>query len=261
MRMTHNTILITGGGSGIGRGLAEAFHKLDNQVVIAGRDQKKLDEVATANPGMRSLTVDMANTNSVLSFAAKITSEFPSLNVAILNAGIKRSENILNQKKPLSEVDETIATNLAGPIHLIADLLPALQKQPQAAIMTVSSGLAFVPVAIWPTYCATKAAIHSYTQSLRYQLKDTSIQVIELIPPYMQTNLGGPRQANDPHAMPPDTYIAEVMEILKNHPDTTEITVKSVYPLRFAADNGRAKYEGTFKSRNDAQMAAVRWWH
>jgi uncharacterized oxidoreductase len=119
-------------------------------------------------------------------------------------------------------------------------LLPTLQKQPQAAIMTVSSGLAFVPVAIWPTYCATKAAIHSYTQSLRYQLKDTSIQVIELIPPYVQTKLGGPRQASDPQAMPPDDYIAEVMDILKNQPDATEITVKSVYPLRFAADNGQA---------------------
>ncbi len=257
MRMTNNTILITGGGSGIGRGLAEAFHKLGNQVVIAGRDQKKLDEVTTANPGMRSLTVDMANTDSVLSFAAKITSEFPSLDVAILNAGIKRSEDILNQKEPLSDVDATIATNLTGPIHLIADLLPTLRKQPQAAIMTVSSGLAFVPVAIWPTYCATKAAIHSYTQSLRYQLKDTSIQVIELIPPYVQTNLGGPRQANDPQAMPPDDYIAEVMDILKNQPDATEITVKSVYPLRFAADNGQAKYEETFKGRNDAEMAAV----
>jgi uncharacterized oxidoreductase len=257
MRMADNTILITGGGSGIGRGLAEAFHKLGNQVVIAGRDQKKLDEVTTANPGMRSLTVDMANTDSVLSFAAKITSEFPSLNVAILNAGIKRSENILNQKEPLSDVDATIATNLTGPIHLIADLLPTLQKQPHAAIMTVSSGLAFVPVAIWPTYCATKAAIHSYTQSLRYQLKDASIQVIELIPPYVQTNLGGPRQASDPQAMPPDDYIAEVMDILKNQPDATEITVKSVYPLRFAADNGQAKYEETFKGRNDAEMAAV----
>jgi uncharacterized oxidoreductase len=118
--------------------------------------------------------------------------------------------------------------------------------------------LAFVPVAIWPTYCATKAAIHSYTQSLRYQLKDTSIQVIELIPPYVQTNLGGPRQASDPQAMPPNDYIAEVMDILKDQPDAMEITVKSVYPLRFAADNGQEKYEETFKGRNDAEMAAVR---
>jgi NAD(P)-dependent dehydrogenase (short-subunit alcohol dehydrogenase family) len=139
MRMTNNTILITGGGSGIGRGLAEAFHKLDNQVVIAGRDQKKLDEVTTANPGMRSLTVDMANTDSVLSFAAKITFEFPSLDVVILNAGIKRPENILNRKEPLSDVDATIAT---GPIHLVADLLPTLRKQSHTAMMTVSSGLA-----------------------------------------------------------------------------------------------------------------------
>jgi uncharacterized oxidoreductase len=252
MRMTNNTILITGGGSGIGRGLAEAFHKLDNQVVIAGRHQKKLDEVTTANPGMRSLTVDMANSDSVLSFAAEITSEFPSLDVAILNAGIKRSENILNQKETLSDVDATIATNLTGPIHLIADLLPTLRKHSHAAIMTVSSGLAFVPVALWPTYCASKAANHSYTQSLRYQLKDTSIRVIELIPPYVQTNLGGPLQASDPQAMLPDDYIAQVMEILKNQPDAKEITLKSVYPLRFAADNGQAKYEETFKGRNDA---------
>jgi uncharacterized oxidoreductase len=180
MRMTNNTILITGGGSGIGRGLAEAFHKLDNQVVIAGRDQKKLDEVTTANPGMRSLTVDMANTDSVLSFAAKITSEFPSLDVVILNARIKRPENILNQKEPLSDVDVTIATNLTGPIHLVADLLPTLRKQSHTAIITVSSGLAFVPVPIWPTYCATKSGnplIHSVAALSTERYVDTGDRV------------------------------------------------------------------------------------
>ncbi len=122
--------------------------------------------------------------------------------------------------------------------------------------MTVSSGLAFVPRAGTPTYCATKAAIHSYTQSLRYQLKDTPVQVLELIPPYVQTTLLGEHQASDPRAMPLEEYITEVMEIIKTQPDETEISVKRVYPLRYAADGGREKYEQTFKGYNDAASKA-----
>jgi uncharacterized oxidoreductase len=143
-------------------------------------------------------------------------------------------------------------TNLLGPIRLTAALLPLMQKQPRATIMNVSSGLAFVPLALTPTYCATKAAIHSYTQSLRYQLKDTAVEVLELIPPYVATKLMGDHQAEDPRAMPLDEFISEVMEILKTKPDVTEISVRKVYPLRFADGGNPAKYEQVFQGLNAA---------
>jgi len=202
MKMTGNTILMTGGGSGIGRGIAEAFHKLGNQVIISGRTQKKLDEVTSANLGMKSLTLDIANAESIQSFSAQVTQEYSKLNVLINMAGVMKNENLQDPSAAVSIAEDTVATNLLGPIRLTAALLPLLQKQPEAVIMTVTSGLAYVPLFMTPTYCATKAAIHSYTQSLRYQLKDTSVEVIELVPPYVQTELMGERQASDPNAMP-----------------------------------------------------------
>jgi uncharacterized oxidoreductase len=251
MKTTDNTILITGGGSGIGRGLAEAFHRLGNQVIIAGRGQKTLDETTAANSGMKSLTLDVSDPKSIQSFAAQLTKDYPSLNVLINNAGMMRPENLLEQPADLSDHEKTITTNLLGPIRLMAALLPLLRKQPHATIMNVSSGLAFVPLAMTPTYCATKAAIHSYTQSLRYQLKATNIEVIELIPPYVQTTLTGDQQAKDPNAMPLNEFVDEVMGILKSQPDAKEVCVKRVYPLRFSAEHGQQKYEQFFKQFND----------
>jgi uncharacterized oxidoreductase len=182
MQIKGNTILITGGGSGIGRALAEAFHTEGNQVIIAGRRQKLLDETTAANPGRKVAVLDIENGNAIRSFAEQLKSDYPSLNVVVHNAGIMRPENLQNGE--VADAEATVITNLLGLIRLTAALLPPLVKQPQAAIMTVSSGLAFVPMAMTPTYCATKAAIHSYTQSLRYQLRNTSVQVLELIPPY-----------------------------------------------------------------------------
>src|ERR1700675_1451712 len=202
MKTNDNTILITGGGSGIGRGLAEAFHRLGNQVIIAGRGQKTLHETAAATPGMKSVTLDVSDPKSIQSFAAQAMKDYPSLNVLINMAGIMQPENLLEKPDDLSTAEKTITTNLLGPIRLTAALLPSLRKQPRATIMNVSSGLAFVPLAMTPTYCATKAAIHSYTQSLRYQLKSTKVEVVELIPPYVQTTLMGGQMAEDPRAMP-----------------------------------------------------------
>jgi uncharacterized oxidoreductase len=251
MNLSGNTILITGGGSGIGRGLAEALHALGNQVVIAGRRKKALEETTAANPGMKSLTLDIESPSAIREFAAQIAADYPALNVLINNAGIMRPENLLAQQADLADAEATVTTNLLGPIRLTAALLPHLQRQPHSTIVNVSSGLAFVPLSLTPTYCATKAAIHSYTQSLRYQLRSTSIEVLELIPPYVQTHLMD--GAEDPRAMPLDKYLAEVMEILKTEPTPPEICVENVKPLRFSAESGRfdAIFQGLNAARTD----------
>lgn len=252
MQITGNTILITGGGSGIGRGLAEAFHALGNQVIIAGRRQQALDETTAANPGMKSLTLNIEDPSGIRSFAAKAAADYPTLNVLINNAGIMRPENLLAEQTDLADAEATITTNLLGPMRLTAALLPHLQKQPHSTVMTVSSGLAFVPLALTPTYCATKAAIHSYSLSLRYQLRATKTEVLELIPPYVGTSLMGDASA-DPRAMPLDKFIAEVMDILKTQPGATEICVKTVDPLRYAVESG--KFDATFQGLNKAMAA------
>lgn len=253
MQISGNTILITGGGSGIGRGLAEAFHANGNQVIIAGRRKQLLDETIKANPGMKSAILDIGSADSIRTFAEKLKVDFPALNALIHNAGIMTLESVKNLD--VADADAIITTNLLGPIRLTAALLPQLLKQPRSAIMTVSSGLAFVPLAMTPTYCATKAAIHSWTQSLRYQLNDTSVQVLELIPPYVQTELMGPQMASDPAAMPLKDFIAETMNIIKTSPDATEICVERVKPLRFAEASGG--YDAFFKQFNDSLAAAA----
>jgi uncharacterized oxidoreductase len=253
MKTTGNTILITGGGSGIGRGLAEAFHALGNHVIIAGRRKQALDETTAANPGMTSLPLDIEDPANVRSFAVQVAAQYPALNVLINNAGIMGIENLAHQND-LAVAESTIAINLLGPIRLTAALLPLLQKQPRSTIMNLSSGLAFVPMAPTPTYCATKAAIHSYTQSLRYQLQGSTTEVIELIPPYVATDLMGGTSASDPRAMPLGEFISEVMEILKTQPTATEICVERVKPLRFAAESGH--YDSVFRGLNEAMASA-----
>jgi uncharacterized oxidoreductase len=253
MNLTGNTILVTGGGSGIGRALAEAFYALGNQVVIAGRRQRALDETTAANPGMKSLVLDIENPAAIRAFATQITDDFPSLNVLFNNAGIMRPERLLAQQPDLADAEATIATNLLGPIRLTAALLPHLQKQPHSAIINVSSGLAFLPLTLTPTYCATKAAIHSYTLSLRYQLRTTTTEVIELIPPYVQTHLMD--GAEDPRAMPLAAYIAEAMQIFKTQPTPAEICVENVKPLRFSAENG--KFDFIFQALNAARADSL----
>jgi uncharacterized oxidoreductase len=254
MQLTGNTILITGGGSGIGRGLAEAFQALGNTVIIAGRRQKALDATTAANPGMRSVQLDIDNAEAIRAFGAEMAKEYPALNVVIHNAGIMRPENLLTQPEDLADAEAIITTNLLGPIRLTAALLPQLKKQPAATIMTVTSGLAYLPMAMTPTYCATKAAIHSYSLTLRYQLKGTKVEVLELVPPYVQTELMGDAQASDPRAMPLKDYIAETMKILKEQPDATEICVERVYPLRYAEKNG--DFDKAFQGFNNALAAA-----
>jgi uncharacterized oxidoreductase len=238
MQLTANTILITGGGSGIGRALAEAFYARGNHVIIAGRRQSALDEVVAANPGMAALPLDIESPAAIKSFAAAAIEKFPALNVVINNAGIMRQENLRAETIDLDTAEATITTNLLGPIRLTAALLPHLQRQPHSAIVTVSSGLAFVPRADTPTYCATKAAIHSYSLSLRHQLEGSATEILEIIPPYVQTQLMGDRQASDPAAMPLADFIAEVMALLEHPPASGEIVVERCKPLRNAEKNG-----------------------
>ncbi len=247
MKISGNTILVTGGGSGIGRALAESFHARGNKVIIAGRRQAALDEVTRANPGMASLTLDIENADALRDFTSRLTAQHPALNVVVHNAGIMRPEKLLASDFDLADAEATVATNLLGPIRLTAALLPHLKRQPAAAIISVSSGLAFIPLASFPTYCATKAAVHSYTESLRYQLKDTPVEVLEIAPPYVQTELTGAHQAADPNAMPLKEYITETMQLLSATPTPPEILVERVKPLRFAA---KGDYAGFFNTLN-----------
>ena len=238
MQVTGNTILITGGGTGIGRALAEGFHALGNQVIISGRRAEVLQEVTAANPGMAWATMDAGDAAGIRAFADKLIADHPNLNAVINNAGIMKNEDIATAPDYLDIAEETITTNLLAPIRLTAALLPHFLKQPRAAVLTVSSGLAFVPMVATPTYGATKSAIHAYSMAIREQLKDTSVEVIEIIPPYVQTTLQGDHQATDERAMPLEAYISEVMDILTNQPDATEVVVERCKPLRFAAQNG-----------------------
>jgi uncharacterized oxidoreductase len=231
MSFTGNTVLITGGTSGIGRALAEVLQKKGNNVIIAGRRKNLLDEVTKANPGMWAAELDMDNAADIAAQAEAITKRFPALNAVINNAGIMRPEDVKTGE--LGRAEAIITTNLLGPIRLTAALMPHLLQQPKAAIFTVSSGLAFVPLALFPTYCATKAAIHSYSMSLRYQLRETNIRVREIIPPWVATELMG-ETPTDPRAMPLDEFIAETVELIDD--DTVdEIAVQRVLPLRNAA--------------------------
>lgn len=253
MKISGNTVLITGGASGIGLALAEEFRKLDNQVLIAGRSKDKLKKVEDL--GFKTFQVDMTDSLSILALAKKALQDFPDLNVVIQNAGIMKSEDLVTGGNALIQ-EETIATSLLGPMRLTEALIPHFIKQKSATVMTVTSGLAFLPLNLNPTYCATKAAIHSYTESLRYQLRKTSVNVIELAPPYVQTHLTGDYQASDPHAMPLKDFIAEVMQILKDNSASKELLVKRVEPLRFASDSGREKYDAFYSQFNDAMTAA-----
>ena len=253
MQLTGNTILITGGGSGIGRGLAEEFHKRGNTVIIAGRRENVLDDVAKANPGMKTAVLDVESAEAIASFARQLVQDYPQLNAVLHNAGVARPEKLASPED-VAIAEQTININLLGPMRLNAALLPHLLQQPHAAVLTVTSGLAFMALALSPSYCATKAGLHSWTESLRYQLKDTAVQVIEIAPPYVQTMLGGERQSKDPNAMPLADYIAETMALLESQPEAKEILVERVKPMRFAEKNGA--YEGMFTQMNDMMSKA-----
>lgn len=238
MKLTGNTILITGGTSGIGRALAEAFHERGNDVIIAGRRQHLLDEIVKEHPGMQGFKLDVLDAGAVNTFTANIRRQFPDLNVLINNAGMTRQQD-LTASTDVSVSHSIIETNIISVLHLTAELLPILKKHKQSTIVTTTSGLAFVPRGKFPTYCASKAFLHSWLQSLRMQLQETGVEVLELAPPYVQTELGSAEQAIDPAAMPLADFTTEVMELLAQpYPPSGEILVERVRYLRFAEKNG-----------------------
>jgi uncharacterized oxidoreductase len=226
MKMSSNTIFITGGTSGIGKALAEAFHQLGNQVIISGRREDRLRSICAANPGMRHFVLDVTDPNAVRNTAHRVMEEFPALNCVFNNSGVQRRHN-LAAGTPLDDpsVLAEIQTNLLGLIRVSAAFLPHLKNQQSATLLNVSSGLAFVPRALFPVYCATKAAVHSFSLSLRHQLRDSNVKVVELIPPYVATELGGglPAPAGALHQMPLETFIAETMKELAG--DSDEIAI------------------------------------
>ncbi|MCI1015295.1 SDR family NAD(P)-dependent oxidoreductase [Herbaspirillum sp. C7C2] len=247
MKLTDNVIFITGGTSGIGRALAEAFHKLGNQVIIGGRRQALLDEVTAANPGMEAIAFDVSELASIEAAAATLKVRHPGLNVLINNAGIMPFDDaggIIDD-----EVSRNIInTNLLGPIRLSSALIDLLKAQPSATIIHNTSVLAYVPLAVTAVYSATKAALHSYALSQRFMLRQTNVRVQEIAPPWVDTDLV--KKSGDPRAMPLDAFIAETMAKLAS--DDEEILVDAIKPLR---DNPGANEHALVNGFNEALIA------
>jgi uncharacterized oxidoreductase len=243
MKLTGNTIFITGGGSGIGRGLAEALHKLGNKVIISGRRKAVLDETTAANPGMASVELNIEDPASIAAVAAKLVVEYPALNVLINNAGVMKMDSVQGVVDDAA-VSSIVTTNLLGPIRMTSALIEHLKAQPAAYVINVTSGLAFIPLAMTATYCATKAALHSFSLSQRYLLKGTSVKVLELPPPYVQTELMGPGQASDPRAMPLKEFIDETIQVLGT--DAEEVSVARLAFLRNEAGPGDSAFTAKF---------------
>lgn len=227
MQLTDNTIFITGGTSGIGRALAEQFHARGNKVVIAGRRQSLLDAVTAANPGMDGIRMDISDPADIGRVAEKLIADYPTLNVLINNAGIMPFDD------PAGTIDDAVSrlildTNLLGPIRLTSALIGHLKAQPRATIIHNTSVLAYVPIATNAVYSASKAGLHSYALSQRFQLKATNVTVQEISPPWVDTDLI--RKSGDPRAMPLEAFIAETMEKLAT--DAPEIFVDAIRDMR-----------------------------
>ncbi len=246
MKTSGNTILITGGGSGIGAALAQRFHDAGNTVIVAGRRHDALKRACAGRDDMHAITLDVESAEGVADFAARLLAAHPAVNVLINNAGIMRFE-MLDRARDLADAETTITTNLLGPIRLTNALIDHLVGQADAAIVNVTSGLAFVPMVAAPTYSATKAAIHSYTVAMRQVLKD-KVEVIELAPPAVQTGLT-PGQESRPGYQPLDAFADEVMALFAQQPTPPEVLVERVGFLRRAESEGR--FDETLVQLND----------
>jgi len=227
MKLTGNTIFITGGGSGIGRGLAEAFHQRGNKVIISGRRRANLDAVVAANPGMEAVELDITDPESIDAAAARLIAEHPDLNVLINNAGIMLPDGAAGPVDDKLLVD-TVTTNLVGPIRMTSVLVEHLKGKKDAVIAYTSSVLGYVPMAVTAVYSATKAAIHSYALSQSFLLKGAGVHVLEIAPPWVRTDLMNSSEAQE--AMPLDQFIAEAMAVFGT--DADEILVEGAKAFR-----------------------------
>lgn len=227
MKLEGNTILITGGTSGIGRALAIALDELGNKVVVAGRRTALLDEIARQYPNIDTIELDVSDAAQIRTVSARLIDRYPALNVVINNAGIMPFDDAAG---PLDDEQAVrlVETNLLGPVRVGAAFVEHLKRQPDATIINNSSVLAYVPLASTALYSATKAAIHSYTLSQRFMLRDTSVRVLEIAPPWVDTDLV--HKSGDPRAMPVDAFVAETLALLETA--TTEVVVAAAKPLR-----------------------------
>jgi short-subunit dehydrogenase involved in D-alanine esterification of teichoic acids len=237
MNISGNTIFIPGATSGIGLALALALQARGNTVVVGGRRASLLEQIAAGHPGIGTAQIDTADPASIEAAAKQVLDRYPGLNVLVAMAGIMRVEDWHQPGTFLESAEQVITTNVLGPVRLIAAFIEQLRAQPAATIVTVSSGLAFTPLAATPSYNASKAAIHMLSESLRLQLAGSSVQVTELEPPAVRTALV-PGQEDSPAAMPLDEFVAEVMELLESQPGAREIQVERVKFLRYGEARG-----------------------
>ncbi len=241
MKLNGNTIFITGGTSGIGRAIAEQFHQLGNQVIISGRRKGLLDEVTAANPGMVGIELDIQNPSSITSVAKQLIQDFPKLNVVFNNAGIMPFDNASGEQDEES-VLATVTTNFLGPIRLTSALLPHLKTQKDAVVIHNSSVLAFLPLATNAVYSATKAAMHSYALTQRFTLRDSGVRVVEVAPPWVDTDLV--HKSGDSRAMPLPDFIAETMKGLESGRD--EVYVDAIQAFRDNPGSGEHELVNAF---------------
>jgi short-subunit dehydrogenase involved in D-alanine esterification of teichoic acids len=254
MRISGNTIFIPGATSGIGLALAQRLQAAGNTVIVGGRRQDLLDEIVARHPGIEAVRIDTSDAGSVAAAAGEVIARHPDLNVLVTMAGIMRIEDWSTPARFVETAEATVITNLLGPIRLIGAFIEHLLAQEDATIMTVSSGLAFVPLRVTPTYNATKAAIHMLSESLRLQLAGSSVRVVELEPPSVATDLM-PGQRDSAFAMPLDDFADEVMSILRDEPEVTEVQVERVKFLRYA--EARGDYQRVVATLNTADPHAA----
>lgn len=237
MDITGNTLFIPGATSGIGLALALALKDRGNTVVVGGRRTELLEKIAAEHPGIGTVRIDTTDAASIQAAAKEVIARYPELNVLVTMAGIMRVEDWHQPETFLESAEDVVTTNVLGPIRLIGAFVEHLRTRPDATIVTVSSGLAFTPLKVTPSYNASKAAIHMLSESLRLQLADTSVRVVELVPPSVQTDLL-PGQAENDHAMPLEEFITEVMGLFETQPDAREIQVERVKFLRYGEVRG-----------------------
>lgn len=252
MTLTQHTILITGGTGGIGHALAAQLLKRKNTVLITGRTEERLAAARQSLPGVRTFVCDQSDPEAIARLSADVAAAFPALDMLINNAGIGLKRNLNDTSGGLEDLAREIATNLTGPIQLVQAFLPQLKRQKAATIVNVTSGLGFVPLPMKPIYCATKAAMHSYTQSLRVQLKRTSVKVVELAPPAVATDFNkGQEDMNIGHRMDVDKLARDAIQGLEKGRD--EILAGPVPILRLI---GRLNPHATLRTADAEKMGA-----